>query len=145
MTAFTLRTHANRNENGRVVRYAPGDIVDIVGDAEIERLVRAGAISVDEPEVEPVADDAATGDESHEGDVAEDSDPADNAEDSDPADNAEDEPEDADGDDDQDPARPRKAGPRDAWIEYAVAKGLDRAEAEAMTKPQLWAWAGVGE
>lgn len=127
MTAFTLRTHANRNENGRVVRYAPGDVVDIVGDAEIERLVRAGAISVDEPE--PVDDDAdaTTGGEPHEGDTVEAS--------SDPADEAEDE--DADEADDQDPARPRKAGPRDAWIEYAVAKGVDRERAESLTKAEL--------
>ncbi|WP_019204578.1 hypothetical protein [Tsukamurella sp. 1534] len=124
MTSFQLLTHANRNENGRVVRYAPGDVIDVDGDAEVDRLVRAGAISLDVPQRadEELEDGPEAPQEGAEGDDAEDS---------------EEEPEDGD-----EPARPRKAGPRDAWIEYAVATGMDRERAETLTKPELIAEVG---
>lgn len=39
---------------------------------------------------------------------------------------------------------PPKAGTKDLWVEYAVDNGLDRAAAEAMTKPDLIARFGTG-
>lgn len=40
----------------------------------------------------------------------------------------------------QSAARPLQAAPKDQWVEYAVtARGVDRAQAEAMTKPDLQA------
>jgi hypothetical protein len=42
----------------------------------------------------------------------------------------------ADGD------RPPKAGPKAAWVQYAVSRGFDHAEAEAMTKEDLIASVG---
>lgn len=35
--------------------------------------------------------------------------------------------------------QPRPADPKDAWVEYAVSRGVSKAEAEAMTKAQLQA------
>lgn len=33
--------------------------------------------------------------------------------------------------------RPPQVAPKPAWVDYAVARGMDRTKAEAMTKPQL--------
>lgn len=35
------------------------------------------------------------------------------------------------------PKRPAQADPKDAWVDYAVTQGIDRDEAEAMTKADL--------
>jgi len=35
------------------------------------------------------------------------------------------------------PVRPMQVATKAAWVDYAVARGLDRAEAEGMTKQQL--------
>lgn len=53
-------------------------------------------------------------------------------------------PADADGDGDggnggsgDSPERPKQTAPKDAWVDYAVTRGIDKAEAEALTKPEL--------
>ncbi|WP_433592312.1 hypothetical protein [Nocardia sp. CA-145437] len=35
------------------------------------------------------------------------------------------------------PARPLKAAPKDAWVAYAVSRGMTEAEADAMTRAEL--------
>lgn len=46
-------------------------------------------------------------------------------------------PADSDPSADSDPERPAQNATKPAWVDYAVARGMDRDEAEKMTKDQL--------
>lgn len=130
MAEFTLRTHYNREVGGAdvcetclrplagvrnpVERFAPGDVVTIDDEAEIARLVKAGAIDdPDAPAPAPMREAEPSADGS--GEVP---------------------PRPAAGE------RPPKAGRHDAWVKYAVSRGLDQAEAEGMSKEDLIAAVG---
>jgi hypothetical protein len=116
MPEFTLRTFANRFVGDRVVNYAPGDVLTIDDGAEIERLIKAGAIAApDAPDPAPAPEPEAV-----------------------PVPPTATEPIPAAGD----PVRPPKAGSHAAWVDYAVAKGLNRDEAQDMSKADLIAAVG---
>jgi hypothetical protein len=95
----------------RRVKLNPGDVIELDDLAEIERLVKAGAIDDPNAPARPVAPVAAVPDEPDEpgteiptvGEVV----------------------------------KPPKAGSQPAWVEYAVSKGLNRDEAAAMSKEAL--------
>ena len=97
--------------DGRRRRFERGDRLTGLSDRDVRRLLAAGAIA-------PVKDDAPA------------QAPAALPESQAPA------PVKAETGPDQ-PRRPKQTAPKPVWVDYAVAKGFDRAEAESMTKPDL--------
>ncbi|MFE5699970.1 hypothetical protein [Rhodococcus koreensis] len=124
------------------VRHRRGAVVD-VPDEHVERLLRIGAIAPVEPEAAD-EDGPASGDESPSGDETPGS-----ADDDAPvvpaaADDAASSSEDAAAADQPDAPvtvaeveRPKQAASKAIWVEYAVARGMDRDDAEAFEKRDL--------
>ncbi|WKN53775.1 hypothetical protein HJ581_0008185 [Rhodococcus opacus] len=120
------------------VRHRRGAVVD-VPDEHVERLLRVGAIAPVEPEAsgDEARDDAA-GDETP--GSADDSTPVVPAPTDDTAPSTEDT---ASADHPDSPAavaeveRPKQTAAKPVWVEYAVARGMNRDDAEALDKREL--------
>jgi len=111
--------------DGKYVRHVRGDVVD-VPDEHRDRLLKARAIepATGAPEA-PEADQAEAGT-----DVDDSADPVEaDAGDVEDAAGAEEEAAPAD--------RPLRTASKATWVDYAVARGFDRAEADGMTRAEL--------
>lgn len=111
------------------VRHLRGSVIDVPAE-HLDRLLRIGAVApsragsdVDRSDVD--ADGAAA-----EADAAGDSDAGDAVTGTDDA-----VPGDAQPDDS--PERPKQAAAKSVWVEYAVARGMDRDQADALDKREL--------
>ena len=134
MAKFTLRAHYHREVGGvdvcetckrpldgvrrPVERFVPGDEVTITDKAEIQRLIKAGAI--DDPDA-PTTGAAIMAAADAEREALQT---------------------DAVSHPPAELKRPPKAGTQPAWVDYAVSRGLPRAEAETMSKEDLIAAVG---
>lgn len=112
----------------RIVKHRKGAILSDLTDAEVERLTSTGAIrpvpfAVDEDQ------DADPGD-----DQGNDSDSGDGSDEEPSADDQEAEPESVAT---ASTGRPLKTATVTEWREYAVSKGLPKAEAAALTRAEL--------
>ncbi|MYV30319.1 hypothetical protein GQ649_24170 [Rhodococcus sp. DSM 6344] len=131
------------------VRHLRGEVFD-VPDKHLDRLLRIGALApVDDETDEP--DDIETVDE---GSPDEPSDPADDS-DNDAGSETTSAAADKDADSDSAPVadgeapapgdvapapdleRPKQTAVKDVWVDYAVARGMDRVDAEALDKREL--------
>ena len=130
LTASRFDQIVERNENGsarRIVKHRRGDVVDGLTEAEVERLLRAGAIT-------PVVAD----DEDPESDSQDESAPPTTGE-------AASTPAATTVKATGAPERPKQTAPVAEWEEYAAAlhsstggtQGLDLAAAKALTKREL--------
>ncbi|MCZ1075083.1 lipase chaperone [Rhodococcus sp. A5(2022)] len=125
LTATRFDQVLARDEQGRVtklVRHRRGDTVTGLGEVEVARLLRAGAIvdaeQVRAAPVPPVDDEQPAVSAGGDGEPGGAGEPA-------PV-----------------PAvvpRPKQAADKDDWIAYAISRGWDEADARSMTKPQLLA------
>lgn len=97
----------------RTVRRFRGDVLTDLEAEDVPRLLAAGAIREVTDEPEPEAADEP---------IPESSSPAESQPAPEPERRIE---------------QPRRTAPKDQWVEYAVSKGLDRADAEAMNKDDL--------
>lgn len=144
----TWEYYAGKGKKRRRAYY--GDVVDLSA-AEIKRGEAAGVFGTYDTPPEPAAPapvpagagnepptDDADGDEppTGDGDGVDGGDDLDGMEDDPDADGTTDT---ADGDADAvaEPVRPKNTALTADWVDYAVAKGLDRAEAEAMDRTEL--------
>lgn len=118
MAEFTLRTHYNREVGGSDVCETCQRPLDGVR-RPVERFAPGDAVTIkDKTEIARLIKAGAIDDP--DAPVVEVDEPA-----AQPAD-----------------GRPPKAGAKGAWVEYAVSRGLDRAEAEALSKEDLIAAVG---
>lgn len=156
MAAYELLADHWDEPNGEsetgYVRHLRGDVFD-VPDTHLDRLLRIGALAPlddepDEPD-EPDADEPLSEETPDKGDVpAADSDndagnetssaSAEKVTDTDTAPAADGE-EAASGDftPAPDAGRPKQAALKDVWVDYAVRRGMDRVDAEALDKREL--------
>ena len=112
LLADHFRQAVARDDKGvvtRTVKRTRGDVLDDLFDDDVERLLKAGAIR-------EVTDDEPAETEPEAVEV-----PAEH-----PA-----------RDESRPVEQPKRTAPKHDWVEYAVTKGLDRGEAEAMTKDDL--------
>jgi hypothetical protein len=111
-------------EDGTAKRYAKrrrGDILADLTEEDVDRLLHAGAIKARPSVTEPVAQQ-----ESDEGDLP-----------STPAENDGAETGSSETPSPGDPELPKRTAKTDEWQDYAVARGLPREEAEAMSRAEL--------
>lgn len=119
---------------GRDRRAYFGDVVDLPA-SEIKRGEAAGVFGQKEPKAspapdpapEPAVDDPAPEDPVDEGPVSEEGDVLEGLDDADAESGAGDAP----------VERPKNAAPQEDWVEFAVANGMDREEAQATDRADL--------
>lgn len=122
LAAHSYRHAAKRDARGypvKIVKYTRGDIVEGLSDEDVQRLLKAGAI----------VDTDATDDASADGPGA--GDPAPSPGDGQPAPTGDPAP--ATGE----PERPAQTATKEAWEQYAIAKGVPEEQAKAATRQDL--------
>ncbi|MFC7450546.1 hypothetical protein [Rhodococcus daqingensis] len=117
-------------------RFRRGDVVELTA-AEAQRLLKAGAVRhIAQPELDEIVVDP--GDEGADSQGGGGVDEGDDRQGGNPAVGVE-----ATGGDTPPPAaasqvaRPANVAPKQVWVDYAVANGIDRAAAEDMTKAEI--------
>lgn len=117
-----------RTNPDEYVRHTQGDVFE-VPDRQVERLLRIGAICPVTDE--PVPADAETDDPQDETDDPQNDESSDGSELDAGVGEVDDTP------DSQQVNRPKQAAPKPVWVDYAVSRGMDRDEAEALDKREL--------
>ncbi|MBM4492602.1 hypothetical protein GS436_02895 [Rhodococcus hoagii] len=109
------------------VRHLCGSVIDVPAE-HLDRLLRIGAVAptgagsaAAESDADAAAADGGAGPDSDADDAASEADAA-ATDDSQPADSHE---------------RPKQAAAKSVWVEYAVARGMDRDQADALDKREL--------
>ncbi|WP_280410694.1 hypothetical protein [Nocardia asiatica] len=142
LTADFFDQIIERRDDGtakRVAKHRRGAVLTGLTDREVERLTAAGAIR---PHREP-PQIIATGSGSGEGNVNPGAgvgggESGQTPPDSDAAGATPQATGDGDlGNNSDEPARPAQTGAKALWVDYAVARGMEREEAEAMTRAEL--------
>lgn len=111
------------------VRHLRGSVIDVPAE-HLDRLLRIGAVA---------PSDASSGTDSSDGNADGAAAEADTAEDSDADDAATGTDDAVPGDTQPDDSheRPKQAAAKSVWVEYAVARGMDRDQADALDKREL--------
>lgn len=140
LTADFFDQIIERRDDGtakRVAKHRRGAVLTGLTDREVERLTAAGAIR---PHAEP-PQNAATGSGGGEGNAnpgggggaSGQTPPGGDAAGATPQVTGDDDR----GNDSDEPTRPAQTGAKALWVDYAVARGMEREEAEAMTRAEL--------